>query len=185
MNENINFSQTTLLTIFEKFHHQKPVIMKKTLLILLIFISASSIFAQDILQWRGVNRDGIYTEAGLMKKWPDGGPKLLWHFDELGDGHTSAAVTANGVVTTGMIDGKGVVFSFDLQGKLLWKKEYGTEWAESHNGVRSTPLIIGDKMYFMSGYLKLFCLNSLNGQTVWSIDLVKEFGGRNIEWGCY
>ena len=157
--------------------------MKKTLLILLIFISASSIFAQDILQWRGVNRDGIYTEAGLMKKWPDGGPKLLWHFDELGDGHTSAAVTANGVVTTGMIDGKGVVFSFDLQGKLLWKKEYGTEWAESHNGVRSTPLIIGDKMYFMSGYLKLFCLNSLNGQTVWSIDLVKEFGGRNIEWG--
>ena len=69
-------------------------------LISLFFISAT---AQEVAQWRGPNRDGIYTETGLLKKWPDSGPKLLWHFDELGDGHTSAAVTGTGVYTTGMV----------------------------------------------------------------------------------
>ena len=44
-------------------------------------------------------------ETGLLKKWPDDGPKLLWHFDELGDGHTSAAVTGSGIYTSGMVNG--------------------------------------------------------------------------------
>jgi len=151
-----------------------------TILVSMICISAN---AQEIVQWRGPNRDGIYNETSLLKKWPDAGPKLIWHFDELGDGHTSAAVTGSGVFTTGMLDGKGFVFGFDLQGKLLWKKEYGTEWAESDNGVRSTPHIVNDKLYLMSSYGKLICMNCSNGQTVWIVDLVKEYRARNIEWG--
>jgi outer membrane protein assembly factor BamB len=139
--------------------------------------------AQDIAQWRGPNRDGIYNETGLLKKWPDGGPKLLWNFDGLGDGHTSAAVTGNRVFINGMINGNGNVFAFDLKGKLLWKKEYGTEWAESHNGVRSTPLIIGDKLYLESGYGKLICMKTSDGSNIWTVDLVKEYGARNIKWG--
>jgi outer membrane protein assembly factor BamB len=63
-------------------------------ILLTIIISAFCISAnsQDVAQWRGQNRNGIYNETGLLKKWPENGPKLLWHFDELGDGHTSAAV---------------------------------------------------------------------------------------------
>ncbi|MBK8884279.1 MAG: PQQ-binding-like beta-propeller repeat protein [Bacteroidales bacterium] len=150
------------------------------LLISIIFVSAS---AQDVAQWRGPNRDGIYTETGLLKKWPDGGPKLLWHFDELGDGHTSAAVTATGIYTSGMVNGSGFVYAFDLSGKLLWKKEYGKEWAENWNGTRSTPLVIGDKLYVLSSYWKVVCMNTSNGQTVWSADLQKDYGAKNNEWG--
>ena len=134
--------------------------MKRLFINILIAGICLSVSAQDVVQWRGVNRDGIYNESGLMKKWPDGGPKLLWHFDELGDGHTSAAVTSKAIFTTGMINGMGNIFSFDLSGKLLWKKEYGKEWAESHNGVRSTPLIVKDKLYFVSAYGQLFCMNT-------------------------
>ena len=157
--------------------------MRKLVFTILISIICISIKAQDIAQWRGPNRDGIYNETGLLKKWPDSGPKLLWHFDELGDGHTSAAVTGTGIYTTGMIDGKGFVFAFDLKGKLLWKKEYSTEWAESHNGVRSTPLVVKDKLYFLSAYAKLYCMNCSDGRNVWTIDLLKQYGARNIEWG--
>jgi outer membrane protein assembly factor BamB len=157
--------------------------MYKSLIV--IFFAAVCICAssQDVAQWRGPDRNGIYNETGLLKKWPDAGPQLLWHFDELGDGHTSASVTSKGVFTTGMIDGKGYVFALDLKGKLLWKKEYGTEWAESHNGVRSTPLVIGDKLYFVSAYGKLFCMSCSDGKTVWTVDLVKQYGARNITWG--
>ncbi len=87
-----------------------------------------------------------------MKAWPDSGPKMLWQYDGLGEGHTSAAVTATGVYITGMIEGKGNIFALDLNGKLKWKKEYGPEWTESHFGVRSTPLVIKDKLYFISSF---------------------------------
>ncbi len=157
--------------------------MRTFIFIALISIVSGSASAQDVAQWRGPNRNGIYTETGLLKKWPDSGPKLLWHFDELGDGHTSAAVTGTGIYTTGMIDGKGFIFAFDLKGKLLWKKEYGTEWTESHNGVRSTPLVVKDKLYFISAFGQLFCMNCSDGKTVWTIDLEKQYGARNIQWG--
>ena len=139
--------------------------------------------AQNVAQWRGPNRNGIYNETGLLKKWPEAGPKLLWHFDELGEGYTSAAVTAQGVFITGMINGKGTVFALDPKGKMLWKKEYGPEWTDSHTGVRSTPLVIKDKLYLLSSFGKLFCMNCSDGQTVWKTDLVQQYGAENIQWG--
>jgi len=157
--------------------------MRKIVFNILLAGICFTISAQDVVQWRGVNRDGIYNESGLLKKWPDGGPKLLWHFDELGDGHTSAAVTSKAIFTTGMTNGMGNIFSFDLSGKLLWKKEYGKEWDESHNGVRSTPLIVKDKLYFVSAYGLLFCMNTSDGKTLWTIDMMKQYGAPNIKWG--
>jgi outer membrane protein assembly factor BamB len=151
-----------------------------TMLFAAVFISVS---AQEVVQWRGQNRDGIYNETGLMKKWPVGGPKLLWHYEGLGDGHTSAAVTSKALYTTGMVNGMGNIYAFDLTGKLLWKKEYGKEWDESHNGVRSTPLVLKDRLYFMSAFGQLFCMNSADGKTIWTVDLAKQYGARNITWG--
>ena len=158
-------------------------IMTRLYYILLILIISLGINAQDVAQWRGPNRNGIYDEPGLLKKWPAAGPKLLWHFDELGDGHTSAAITGSGIYTSGMVNGNGFVFAFDKSGKLLWKKEYGKEWAENWNGTRSTPLVVDDKLYLLSSYWKLICLNTSNGQTIWSADLQKDYGAKDNEWG--
>jgi outer membrane protein assembly factor BamB len=157
--------------------------MARSILTILFAVLYISIGAQDVAQWRGPNRNGIYNETGLMKAWPDGGPKMLWHFDDLGEGHTSAAVTSTGVYTSGMINGMGNIFAFDLNGNLRWKKEYGPEWTESHFGVRSTPLVIKDKLYIFSSFGKLFCLNAGNGEVIWTIDTFKDYGGRNITWG--
>ena len=35
----------------------------------------------DWPQWRGPNRDGINTESGLLKEWPEEGPKVVWRVD--------------------------------------------------------------------------------------------------------
>ncbi len=157
--------------------------MKKIILLLSLTSLMAGLSSQEIAQWRGPNRDGIYKENGLLKKWPESGPKLLWHFDELGDGHASAAVTSNAIYTAGMINGVGYIFALDLNGKLLWKKEYGTEWTENWNGVRSTPLVYKDKLYQMSAFGKLVCLNIKDGVQLWSVDLLKDYDGRNIQWG--
>jgi outer membrane protein assembly factor BamB len=157
--------------------------MTRLFFTLVISIVCISINAQEISQWRGPNRDGIYTETGLLKKWPEAGPKLVWHIEGLGEGFTSVAITTKGVFTTGMINNMGNIFAIDPKGKLLWKKEYGPEWTDSHNGVRSTPLVVKDKLYFLSSFGKLFCMNCSDGQIVWTVDLMKQYGAENIQWG--
>jgi len=59
--------------------------LKKQILFIAIavFTFTSSCFSQNIVEWRGPNRTGIYNETGLLKEWPAEGPKLLWSYDEL------------------------------------------------------------------------------------------------------
>ena len=139
--------------------------------------------AQEMAQWRGANRDGIYNETGLLKSWPENGPALLWHFDGLGEGHASAAVTSDRIYTAGIIDGIGYLFCIDFNGKLLWKVPYGEEWTESWPGVRSTPVIYHGKIYQYSGFGKLVCRRADNGAFIWSVDMLKDYNAPNIKWG--
>jgi outer membrane protein assembly factor BamB len=158
--------------------------MKKILLILSVSCFFwSTMYSQETSQWRGSGRDGIYNETGLLKKWPDGGPVLLWHFEGLGEGHSSAAVVNDRVYTAGITDGIGYIYCFDLAGKLVWKIPYGEEWTESWPGVRSTPLIENGKIYLLSGFGKLVCRNSDSGDFIWSVDVLKDYKGPNIKWG--
>ena len=152
-------------------------------LLVLCCLFNTGVLSQDIAQWRGPDRNGIYNETGLLKNWAQTSPVLLWHFDELGDGHASAAVTKDRIYTAGMINGIGYIFSFSLDGKLLWKLPYGEEWTESWPGARSTPLIVDGKIYFYSGFGKLVCMKADKGDKIWTVDVMKDFHGRNITWG--
>ena len=58
----------------------------------------------QIPQWRGPNRDGIYFEKGLLKKWPEKGPELLWSFEGLGAGHGSVGLAKDKIFILGMPD---------------------------------------------------------------------------------
>jgi len=147
-------------------------------------ISTNLITAQEASQWRGKDRDGIYDEKGLLRSWPADGPKLLWHYDNLGDGHASASVVAHEkIYTAGTIDGKGIVFAFSLDGKLIWSTPYGDEWIESYPGSRSTPVINEGKVYLMSAFGKIVCLSADNGNLIWTVDIISDYNARNIVWG--
>lgn len=137
----------------------------------------------EIAQWRGSDRTGIYPEKNLQTQWPDGGPKLLWQFDSLGQGYASAAVTSNRVYTIGTVDSISYIFTFDTNGELLWKKSIGPDWMVNWPGVRSTPTIYNGLGYILNGLGVLICFNADNGDIVWQRDVLKEFNGRNTEFG--
>ena len=63
--------------------------------------------------WLGPNRDGKSPDTGLLKEWPDDGPKLLWKADGIGVGFSSVAVAGGKVYITGDQDGKLMLFAFD------------------------------------------------------------------------
>jgi outer membrane protein assembly factor BamB len=140
-------------------------------------------YSQVATSWRGPSRDGIYPESGLLKKWPASGPEILWSYQELGQGHSSAIVDQGFVYTSGLSGGTGYLFKFNLDGTLVYKKPYGPEFATSYNGSRGTPTITGDKIYIMSGLGKLYCLGNESGDILWSKDLTRDFDGRVIQWG--
>ena len=135
-------------------------------------------FAQELVQWRGPHRNGIYDETNLLKEWPIDGPKLLWNYDGLGKGFTSVIVVKDKIYTTGATDGVGYLFAFDLQGKLLWKVEYGKEWNTQYPGSRTTPGFYKGKLYLLTGLGEALCLDAETGKKIWTVDIVQKFGGR-------
>jgi outer membrane protein assembly factor BamB len=134
-------------------------------------------------RWRGPSADGIYPDKELLKEWPAEGPEILWAYEGLGQGHSSAVATEEFIYTSGMIDGIGYVFKFDKSGELIYKKQYGPEYTESFYGTRGTPVIDGDKIYLISGNGILYCLFERVGMPMWTADLVNKYGGDTIRWG--
>jgi outer membrane protein assembly factor BamB len=139
--------------------------------------------AQFESQWRGINRDGVYNETGLIRQWPAEGPKILWHYDELGKGFTSAVVYNDKIITSGMLENTGYVFGLDLKGKLIWKTAYGKEWSESWPGCRSTPTVFDNKIYVSSSFGMAVCINVADGKILWSIDMNTAYDAKPPKWG--
>ena len=158
--------------------------MKKTFAVVLFLMLSFSLFAGPIdSQWRGDNRDGIYTGEKLLKSWPPEGPKMIWKADGLGVGFSSAAVTKDLVLITGMIDGSGILLAFNHQGKQLWKANYGHEWDDARNfpGARTTPTVVGDRIYLTTGYGVAHCYD-LNGKQIWSMDFANKYKAIRPRW---
>ena len=156
--------------------------MRTTIFLILTCITFS-LSAQTTIEWRGENRTGIYNEQGLLKSWGENGPELLWHYDKLGDGHSSVAISKGKLYITGMTDGKGSLYVFDFNGKLLNKIMYGDEWTVNYNGTRATPIINDGKIYIISGVGDLICLNENNLNVIWRRNIFNDFDSKNIAWG--
>jgi len=134
-------------------------------------------------QFRGPQRCGVSLERGLLRQWPEEGPKLLWSFEGLGKGFASVAVVDAVAYTTGMIDKAGHLFAIDAAGKLLWKTEYGPEWSKTYPGSRTTPTVDGDRIYIMSAHGRMACFERRSGALVWKVDTLEKFESKNVRWG--
>ncbi len=158
--------------------------MKCVVLVFLgVLLAAGACYGDDWPQFRGPNRDGKSAETGLMKVWPEGGPSFLWSVEGLGIGFSSVAVAKGFVYTTGMIDGEGFLFAYDLAGNLKWKESYGPEWTGSYKGTRTTPTVDGNRVYVFSGTGVMVCFEARTGRKIWEVNTLEKFEGKNIRWG--
>ena len=95
-------------------------------------------------QWLGPDRNGRSGESGLLKRWPEGGPNLLWFVEGLGEGYSTVAISGGLIYATGTIGRQEVVFALDLGGHLRWQRPYGEAWngryPEARRPQRSTKV---------------------------------------------
>lgn len=161
--------------------------MKKITLLFACFCTISCFYycnsPVEKSQWRGPYRNGVYNETNLLKEWPENGPELLWKSDKVGFGYSSVAVISDKIITIGIEDSLGFIIALDLDGKILWKNEYGEEWTGAFPGTRSTPAIYDNYGYFISGLGVIYCFNIEDVEIVWSKDVFKMLDGENIRYG--
>jgi outer membrane protein assembly factor BamB len=168
--------------------HGEPLMRKHILAVTLtatfIVATAAGARAADWPGWLGPQRNGASSETGLLTTWPSAGPKVLWQAKG-GDGYSSVAVAEGRAVTLVQRDGKEVAVAFDARtGKDLWATPIAPAYKNDYgNGPRSTPALEAGKVYVQSVSGLLACLDAKDGSIVWTKDLLKEYGGKNISWG--
>src|SRR5690242_7620214 len=101
----------------------------------------SEVKSQTFSEWRGEGRSGVYNETGLLKKWPEKGPELLWSVSGLPKGYSSVVVGDRKLYITGIRGSEEVLIAFDRNGKQLWETPYGRAWNGSYPESRSTPTL--------------------------------------------
>ena len=148
-----------------------------------IAFGASRTTGPEWRQFRGSKRNGLSPEEGLLKEWPDDGPRLRWTARGCGEGFASVTVYRGKLFTAGSFGGECRIVALDLKGKRLWQARNGKEWTGSYPGSRGTPTLYKGKAYHLSGQGRLGCYDCESGDEEWSRDILGDFGGKNIGWG--
>jgi outer membrane protein assembly factor BamB len=143
--------------------------------------------------FRGSDRLAFSPDTGLLKSWPEEGPKLIWEAEGAGRGYSTIAVADGRIYTLG--DGPSTVDDKDefltcfeeATGKQLWLTKTGPAWNsgnESWQGSRSTPSVDGERVYVVTPHGVLVCCESATGKELWRKDLKADFGGKKGDgWG--
>lgn len=163
--------------------------MKYTYLLASLFSFSPLLYGAsgDWPQWRGPNHDAISTETGLLKDWPQGGPKLAWEAKGLGAGYSSISIVGDRMFTAGDKGAESFVEALtSADGKPLWSARLGKAGPVGQpqfEGPRATPTTDGELVFAVSQWGEMVCLRADTGKEVWRKDYTKDFGGACPFWG--
>ena len=129
--------------------------------------------------WRGANRDGHSPDTGLLRQWPEGGPRLAMTVKNVGAGFSSVAVSGGRIYTMGDRHGAQYLIAFnDSDGRELWSLRVGPEWDDEMPGPRATPTVSNGMVYAIGTEGDLVAADAATGRERWRRNLVRDFGGR-------
>ena len=147
----------------------------------ILFISVWNIYGQDWPQYLGPNRNGVSTQKGILRSWPQNGPEVLWT-TKVGPGFGGPVIKDRKVYLLDRDDKTGdILRCFDLNnGKELWSYIYDAPGSVSYPGSRSVPTIDGNRVYSCGPYGDLYCMDINTHKPIWNKNIMKDFGGTKI-----
>ncbi len=138
--------------------------------------------AEDWPQWRGVQRDAVWHESGVVERFPADGLLETWRTPVRGG--FAGPVVAGGRVfvldyeeTAGSrtMDGTERLVALDeATGAVLWTREWpatyrNLQWKFA-TGPRATPAVAGGRVYVLGAAGMLSCFDTATGDLIWQID---------------
>lgn len=142
--------------------------------------------ADDWPGWRGPKRNGVSTETGLLKTWPEEGPPQAWAINSAGYGYGAPSIADGKVFVMGNGPEKEWVSCYDERnGKKLWACATGPIPFSGRGfaGPRSTPTYADGRIYVIGIGGWLVCIDADNGKPIWFSELRRHWGGQIPRWG--
>jgi outer membrane protein assembly factor BamB len=143
--------------------------------------SAAQVQAADWPAAYGPRRDSTSDEKGLLRTWPEAGPKVHWTVP-VGPGFGGVAVSAGKVYLLDRdekVGDKLRVFDY-ASGKELWSFAYDAPGAFMFAGSRTTPVVGGDRVYTVGPLGDLYSFDTRSQKPVWHKNIWKDFGGGEL-----
>jgi outer membrane protein assembly factor BamB len=150
--------------------------MNRVLLNLLLLALPLASPAGDWPQWRGLNRDGVWPETGILQAFPADGFKPRWRVP-VAEGFASPVVAEGRVFVTDAPQKKPTtqerVQCFDeATGRRLWEHTQTVHYPRTaHGGPVATPIVRGGKLYHLGWSGMVRCLDAATGVPRWERDL--------------
>ncbi|MBD3676152.1 MAG: PQQ-like beta-propeller repeat protein [Planctomycetaceae bacterium] len=174
-------------------------LIRKLLPMLSLLLVSTVSFADDWPQWMGPHRDNVWREAGVLKEFPEDGPRVVWRAPVAG-GYAGPSVANGRVYVTDYVTNENakidnferkpvsgierVLCLDEATGKEIWKHEYPVKYQISYPaGPRCVPNIHEGKVYTLGAEGDLFCLEAKTGDVVWSKNFPKEYQAKTPLWG--
>jgi outer membrane protein assembly factor BamB len=167
-------------------HNTRPIL----LLLVVSFGNTATLTAEDWPEWRGKGRQGVWTETGIVDKFPADGLKVSWR-GEVGNGYAGPAVADGRVYVSDIINRQGrrgterALCLDENSGKVLWRHEWPADYSgmSYDNGPRATPTVDGDRVYILGAAGALHCLNAKTGKVIWKKDYGEDYNTEIPTWG--
>lgn len=156
--------------------------------VVLCSLVAASAWSQDWPQWLGPGRNGHSTAKGLLREWPQEGPKLLWQVKDLGQGYATPSVAGGRIyfMSNRGLDDEFVTALNAKDGVVIWSVRIGKVGIPDQNpnfpAARSTPTVDGALLYALGSDGDLVCLESATGKLRWKKSLRTDVAGMAPRW---
>ena len=146
---------------------------------------AKAVVRADYPQFLGPQRDGVIRGVRLDPDWKTNGPVELWR-RPVGAAWSGFVVVGDRAYTQEQDGAEEAVSAFDLAtGRLVWAVRTPGRYATTiaGEGPRSTPLVVGGRVYALGATGTFQCLDVLDGRVVWRVS-VRELAKCGVpEWG--
>ncbi|NQT00823.1 MAG: PQQ-binding-like beta-propeller repeat protein [Planctomycetes bacterium] len=133
-------------------------------------------------EFHGSGRTNISPDKGLLKEWPEGGPRLLWKYSQCGRGYSGVTIADGMIFTAGDFGRQEMLLALDMDGNFLWKSANGDAWRGPSPGSRATPTYNDGAVYHMNPSGTLAAYEARSGKPLWAVDLKSRF---DAKWGIW
>lgn len=139
-------------------------------------------------QWRGPDRDGVWTEDGLVSRFRSPQLRLRWR-TPLGSGYCGPTVAGGRVFVMDRLvepTPQERVHCLDWRtGRHLWTYAYECDYrgVGYPDGPRASVTVSDGRAYALGAVGNLHCFDAASGNLLWSKDPRKEYQAQIPIWG--